>query len=141
MRLRRLIACLLVMAVLGVACADDADPGGSGATPAPPTGVPSIATDVPPSEPAGATSPDEAALGLYQAWLDGDTNTAAGFATPQAINELFAHPGSEIQFNSCSQTGSKYRCFFYYEGGGLNMNVEGSVTTGYLVTKAFFIAD
>jgi hypothetical protein len=141
MRLRSLVVCLVIVAAVGAACGDDAAPVEPGATSPAPTALPSVATEAPPSEPAGATSPDDAALGLYNAWLEGDADAAVAFATPQAIAELFAHPGNEIQFNSCSQTGSKYRCFFYYEGGGLNMNVEGSVTTGYLVTKAFFIAD
>lgn len=138
MRLRILLGCVVVVVLAG-ACGKDDSPG---PVASPLASVAQSQIAPPPSSPApGATTADAAALGLYNAWLDGDTGAAAAFATPQAINELFAHPGNEIQFNSCSRTGTKYRCFFYYEGGGLNMDVEGSVTSGFLVTKAFFVAD
>lgn len=124
---------------MGAACGDDGDPPAASKSPKVP--ATSTAPSVAPSPAAGAGSPEDAALGLYQAWLDGDPDAAAASATAQAVNELFAHPASEIDFNSCARTGSKHTCFFYYEGGGLNMVVEGSTTTGYLVTKAFFVAD
>jgi hypothetical protein len=142
MRRHLLVACAAV-ALLVVACGGD-DPKKAAPQTAPSpvaSAIPTTVSSAPPTEIPGASSPDEAALGFYGAWLEGDTAGAGVFATPQAVNELFAHQASEIQFNSCSRAGSKYRCFFYYEGGGLNMNVEGNPTSGYLVTKAFFIAD
>jgi hypothetical protein len=141
MRLGVASACLAAAVAL-VGC------GGDDTTPAAPeerpfTTVSTVPSAAPasPTVVAGASTPDDAALGLYNAWLDGDRDVAATYATPDPIEELFAQRPSEIQFNSCSPAGSKYRCFFYYEGGGLNMNVEGSSTAGFLVTKAFFIAD
>ena len=141
MRVRIAFVCVVV-ALFSAACGED-DPAPPVTTPPTPVAseAPSQTATPPASAPAGPTTVDAAALGLYNAWLDGDSEAAAAFATPQAINELFAHPGSEVQFNSCSQVGSKYRCFFYYEGGGLNMDVEGNATSGFRVIKAFFIAD
>ena len=141
MRLGAVCACAAVALSFAGCGADDATPAAPRERPFTTVSTVPSAAPASPTALAAATTPDEAALGFYDAWLDGDATAAATFATPQAVNELFAHQASEIQFNSCSSAGSKYRCFFYYEGGGLNMNVEGSSTTGFLVTKAFFIAD
>lgn len=141
MRVAALCLCVAIALLAGGCGRDDAQTTTPG-NPSPLASAAATATAIAPTAPSvGATTPDEAALGLYRSWLDDDASTASQFATPQAVNELFAHPSSRIQFNSCSPSGAKYRCFFYYEGGGLNMNVEGSATSGYQVTKAFFIAD
>ena len=143
MRARTIVAVsVAALAVLG-ACGDDTEPR---ATTPPNSPAPSIdAITNPPTtiaeSPAGAATPDDAALTLHDHWVAGDSASALETATQQAINELFAHPGNPLDFQGCIREGSRHTCFFYYEGGGLNMIVTGSPADGYLVTKAFFIAD
>jgi hypothetical protein len=101
-------------------------------------------TSAPPATPSklpGAATPDDAALTLHDHWVAGDASAAAETATKRAVAELFAHQGNPLEFMGCIREGSKHTCFFYYEGGGLNMIVEGDPAGGYLVTKAFFVAD
>lgn len=95
---------------------------------------------IPPSPP-GAPTPDEAARTLHDHWVAGDSVAALDTATQRAVNELFAHPGDPLDFQGCIREGTQHTCFFYYEGGGLNMIVRGNPADGYLVTKAFFVAD
>jgi hypothetical protein len=99
-----------------------------------------IPTPTPPSA-TGAASPDDAALTLHDHWVNADAAAALETATQQAVNELFAHPGNPLDFQGCIREGTRHTCFFYYEGGGLNMIVTGGPAEGYLVTKAFFVAD
>lgn len=142
---KNLVAVVAVVVVALSACGDD-DPTPPRAKP-PKTVVPAPSIDAittpPPSvaPPAGATSPDEAALTMHEHWVEGDSTGALETATQQAVNELFAHPGNPLDFQGCIREGSQHTCFFYYEGGGLNMIVKGDPADGYLVTKAFFVAD
>lgn len=142
MRARKLTAVALIVAGALVACGDD-DPAPR-AKPAKSPAPTLDAITMPPSvapEPSGAPSPDDAAIALHDHWVNGDSDAALETATQQAVNELFAHPGGALDFEGCIREGPKHTCLFYYEGGGLNMIVHGNPADGYLVTKAFFIAD
>lgn len=145
------VACALVVVLAAGACGEDdatqrAKPAKT-LTPAPEldaitTPPPTVAPPTTlPASPAGALTPDEAARTLHDHWVDGDSAAALDTATQQAVNELFAHPGGALDFQGCIREGTKHTCFFYYEGGGLNMIVNGDPAEGYLVTKAFFVAD
>ncbi|HEY7873563.1 MAG TPA: hypothetical protein VIG64_00420 [Actinomycetota bacterium] len=144
---RRIATALIALALLAGACGDDeAEPQAKGPksnTPAPVEDA--LTTAAPPSpvapSPAGASTPDDAAITLHDHWVAGDATGALETATQQAVNELFAHPGNPLQFSGCIREGVKHTCFFYYEGGGLNMIVTGGPAEGYLVTKTFFVAD
>ena len=144
-KLAILIGAVAVLTFAG-ACGDDDEPAARGtrATTLSPTPTLDAITTPPPTippEPAGAATPDEAALTLHDHWVAGDATAALDTATQQAVNELFAHPGNPLDFQGCIREGAKHTCFFYYEGGGLNMIVRGNPADGYLVTKAFFVAD
>ena len=92
----------------------------------------------------GQESPAAAAQGLFDAWQQGDRDLAAQFATQGAIAELFTHEPSAMQFMPpCHELEDEpgTGCFFYYEGGGLNMVVGDSDVSGYFVTRTFFVAD
>jgi hypothetical protein len=41
----------------------------------------------------------------------------------------------------CNNRDAGFDCFYYYEGGGLNMRVEGGASAGYRVKSIYFIAD
>jgi hypothetical protein len=148
MTYRKLAAVLGAVALLAStgACADDDEQGPRAkpakTSPAAPT-IDAVTTPPPtvPSGPPGATTPDQAARTLHDHWVAGDSSAALETATQQAINELFAHPGNPLDFQGCIREGTEHTCFFYYEGGGLNMIVQGSPAEGYVVTKAFFVAD
>lgn len=134
---------LLALVVLGACGEDEAPPRAKPAktfSPAPELDAITPPPSIPPEQ-SGAATPDDAALTLHDHWVAGDAGAATETATQQAVNELFAHQGNPLEFMGCIREGSKQRCFFYYEGGGLNMIVEGDAAGGYLVTKAFFIAD
>jgi hypothetical protein len=148
MRIPKLgVVCALIAVLAAGACGDDESPQ---AAKLPKTGSPeqtlSAITD-PPLTPAftqtppTALTPDDAARTLHDHWVAGDSTAALETATQKAVNELFAHPGGALDFQGCIRKGSKHTCFFYYEGGGLNMIVRGSRAEGYLVSKAFFVAD
>jgi hypothetical protein len=142
MRTRTTITLAVVAAVAFAGCGDD-DPAPRAKPPKTFSPAPTLdaITTPPPAEPSGATSPDDAALTLHEHWVAGDSAAALETATQQAVNELFAHPGNPLDFQGCIREGSEHTCFFYYEGGGLNMIVSGDPADGYLVTKAFFVAD
>jgi hypothetical protein len=146
MKMRRLATGMFVVILALGACGEEERP--PRLTPRktlPPTAptLDAIPTPPPASPIAvpGAPTPDEAALTLHEHWVAGDGEAATETATQQAVNELFAHPGNPLDFTGCIREGSKHTCFFYYEGGGLNMVVGGNPADGYLVTKAFFVAD
>jgi hypothetical protein len=145
MKITRLwLVCALVV-LAGAACGEEEEPPrakpAKTMTPAPELDA---ITTPPPTfvpESPGAATPDDAARTLHDNWVAGDSAAALDSATQQAVNELFAHPGNPLEFTGCIREGVKHTCFFYYEGGGLNMIVNGSPAEGYLVTKAFFVAD
>jgi hypothetical protein len=106
-------------------------------TPSPePSAQPSVVDSA-----TGAASPKKAALGLHDAWNEDDRAAALDSATQAAINKLFAHNASKLKFSGCSPKHGRFICFFYYEGGGLDMIVKGTRSTGYLVTRTYFVAD
>jgi hypothetical protein len=91
---------------------------------------------------SGQDSPEAAAQGLYASWSIDDSAGATAFATAPAIEDLFATEFSgDLEFIGCEEQGLKFGCFYYYEGGGLNLIVRDSDAGGYLVTRAFFVAD
>ena len=150
---RSITAVALGMALVLGGCGDD-DPEPLGQLPknlspaptldaslTPPPLTPAYTPGADTSDEAGAATPDEAALTLHDHWVEGDSTAALETATQQAVNELFAHTGNPLDFQGCAREASRHTCFFYYEGGGLNMIVRGSPAKGYLVTKAFFVAD
>lgn len=89
----------------------------------------------------GAPSPEAAARRLYGYWLAEDPLGARAVASQEAIDQLFNSPPSEIEFTGCEPDAVTFVCFFYYEGGGLNIIVEPAAPNGYAATRAFFIAD
>lgn len=145
MRARSLFVALGIVVALGACGDDDPAPRAKPAktfTPAPTLdGITTPPPTVVAPSPVGAPTPDEAARTLHDHWVAGDPAAALDTATQQAVNELFAHPGNPLDFQGCIREGAQHTCFFYYEGGGLNMIVRGDPAEGYLVTKAFFVAD
>jgi hypothetical protein len=135
----------IALVVFGACGDDDAPLLGKPAKTLSPAPTLDAITSPPPAlgspSPPGAPTPDEAARTLHDHWVDGDAEAALDTATQQAVAELFAHPGSDLDFQGCIREGSQHTCFFYYEGGGLNMIVRGNPAEGYLVTKTFFVAD
>ena len=138
--------------LLGAACGDDGvepivTPSTVVETPIvvdTPTATPSLpGPTASPTGPAllGAPSPEVAARRLYGYWLAEDPLGARAVAQQDAIDQLFNSPPSEIEFTGCEPDGVKFVCFFYYEGGGLNIIVEPASPNGYAATRAFFIAD
>ena len=88
------------------------------------------------------TKAEDAAEGLFNAWKTKDRAAAANFAESAAITKLFSEGGPEgLQFQGCDRQGDTYLCSYYYEGGGLIMNVEGNGSDGYKVVSIEFIAD
>jgi hypothetical protein len=143
---RALVVVGMVVVIAFGACGDDearprAEPQTSATPEASPAPTLDAITTPPPAQPSGASTPDDAALTLHDHWVAGDSSAALETATQQAVNELFAHPGNPLDFQGCIREGSRHTCFFYYEGGGLNMIVMGDPATGYLVSKTFFVAD
>ena len=154
-------AVLALAAVALVACGgDDEEPQAEPtATPTPAAAsvapeTPPPASSAPPEETppadddgpsaAGQTNPRAAALGFYDAWVNGDRDLATSFATPEAIDELFMNQPGPMQFSPpCleNEDSPGYTCFFYYEGGGLNMIVGDSDFAGFFVTDIFYVAD
>ncbi len=89
------------------------------------------------------TNPEVAARGLYEAWKAGDRAKALKSASQAAVNRLFAQPwtSSDLQFMGCNNRDAGFDCFYYYEGGGLNLRVEGGASAGYRVESVEFIVD
>ncbi len=123
---------------------------GTPTVPTPTAPAPSITPTTPAPDPSefegpvvsGAPTPEAAAKGFHDRWVAGDSEGAIAFATVPAINQLFAYPsGNPLEYMGCEEEGSKFRCFYYYEGGGLNMVVRDSDAGGWLVTRAFFVVD
>ena len=77
--------------------------GGSSTKVGPTTSVaPPSTTAIPPSSTTlpGPTNPEGLARGLFDAWKAGDRGAAARFATPSAVNEVFARPFKQVQTNA-----------------------------------------
>ena len=67
--------------------------------------------------------------------------SASGYATQAAIDEAFAQQRADASFTGCTEEGDHFVCFFYYEGGGLNMTVVDSDAYGFIVIDIKYIAD
>jgi hypothetical protein len=90
-----------------------------------------------------ASRPEAAAQGLYNAWKRNSRRAALQVATQSAVNKVFKtrYTGPGWQFQGCEKKGAGYNCFYYYEGGGVNMRVTGSSRAGYRVSTVSFVAD
>ena len=94
------------------------------------TAIPSSSTTLP-----GPTNPEGIARGLFNAWKAGDRGTAARFATPSALNEVFARPFKQVQtsagptdqykFKACQvqASGSAGVCTFTAQDSELDMTI------------------
>lgn len=118
-------------------------------SPESPSPSPSFESPVPteapsPSPTFRATSPEQAATLLYAAWKASDRSAAGRVASPAAVDELFARPwtGPDLQFMGCSnESTGTYLCSWYYEGGAMQMTVQGGASAGWFVENIGFIAD
>lgn len=90
---------------------------------------------------AGLPTPRQAALHFYDDWHAQDESAASGYATQDAIDELFSHQPSNMEFMGCSEEGDYFSCFFYYEGGGMNMTIVDTDAYGHVVTDIGYVAD
>ena len=91
------------MAVGGALLLTACGGGGSTTKVGPTTSVaPPSSTAIPPSSTTlpGPTNPEGLARGLYDAWKAGDRAAAARYATPSAVNEVFARPFKQVQTNA-----------------------------------------
>jgi hypothetical protein len=90
-----------------------------------------------------ASKPEAAARGLYNAWKNNNRRAALQVASQSAVNKVFRtrYTGPGWQFNRCEKRGAGYNCFYYYEGGGVNMRVTGGPRSGYRVNSVSFVAD
>ena len=146
-------ALVLASVALLVACGDDGEAPPRAAptvtvtttvTPAPVVETPEP-TETPPATPsdtslAGLSSPELAAQRLYDDWHAQDREFASTYTAPAAVEVLFAQPPGPMEFVGCEPIAGAYDCFYYYEGGGLNIEVvEGE--EGYSVQSVLFIAD
>ena len=171
--MRRLAPLLLLLLPLLVACGSDGKKttaGVSGSSSSSTnevvtTSIPSVtarptstsqpsATSTPPTNPSTtapttATAPEsaeDAARGLVERWGASDRSGAAAFATPEAIDTLFANDGTgnTWMFQGCDGVAGGAVCFFSFEGGGTNMHVQNLGTigqTGFRVDEIRFVAD
>ena len=147
--MRRWVACTVVVAGIAMwACGDGASPQPVATVtvyetvlPTQPAVSPTTAPSPESTDTTGASSPQDAARGLYDRWQDGDEAGALEVATPATVSELFGYTPSVIEFTGCTERRAQFLCSFIYEGGALSMTVEGDPTAGYLVVRARFIAD
>ena len=149
-------AVTLVLVVLG-ACGGDDGPAAQ-ATPTPPLTTTPLVSEAPVTEApaasaapateepyagptAGKNTPEEAARAFYADWGELDRLSASGYATQAAIDEAFAQQRAQATFSGCNEDDLQFVCFYYYEGGGLNIMVADSDAYGWIVTDTFYIAD
>ncbi len=97
------------------------------------------------TRPAGERTPEEAAVGLYQAWLTDDRTAARDFATEDVIDEVFPHPGGGLDDHlltglGCRQAEGGHRCILEHFGGGRTWRV-GTVAGERRVTGQEVVAD
>ena len=152
--MNRFLAPVLASAVLLIACGDDPEAPAEAVptvtvtttvTPAPVVETPAPTETTPAAPPedgslAGLSSPELAAQRLYDDWHAQDREFASTYAAPAAVDVLFAQSPGPMEFIGCEPAGDAYDCFYYYEGGGLNIEVvEGE--EGYSVQSVLFVAD
>ncbi|HEX8650672.1 MAG TPA: hypothetical protein VF708_07510 [Pyrinomonadaceae bacterium] len=91
------------------------------------------------------SKPELAAQRLYSAYKHCNRVAALKAASSPAVRTLFrknCQPGDpKWEFMGCERTGTSFSCSYYYEGGGVNMNVVRSAPTSYSVKSVSFIAD
>ena len=148
--MQRRTRALFAAAALGVvfataACTDDSD--GDDARDTTTTSTAERVTTTAPSttRPSGpAQSPEAAAKGLFDAWMNADRNGASRFARPQPINELFSHPNTgdvEYADQGCAPQGGQFVCSWTYPGGVLQMTVEAVPGGGFVVDDIIYRVD
>ncbi|MDQ3951801.1 MAG: hypothetical protein M3279_02380 [Actinomycetota bacterium] len=146
-----LAAATSVVVVLG-ACGGDDEPAAratstpAATTPPPASEAPAESAAPATAEPyagptAGKDTPQEAAQAFYADWGELDGASASGYATQAAIDEAFAQQRAQATFSGCTEDGLQFICFYYYEGGGLNITVVDSDAYGWIVTDVGYIAD
>lgn len=90
----------------------------------PSTTVDPTSTTVPP--PARSPSPDDAARGLWEAYVRNDTNAATGFASREVVQVLFSVPYAppEGEFKGCSPDGDAFLCRYTQPTAEYKMTVQ-----------------
>ncbi|MBA2496218.1 MAG: hypothetical protein H0V33_03835 [Acidimicrobiia bacterium] len=104
-----------------------------------PAPTPTVVVD----DDARFSRPGDAAAHLYQAWRDGDPDSAAVAADADAVDTLFARSWRQPGFtgSECTEESSDtHRCFMDGEGESLVFGVTGTSRSGYRVTSASFVA-
>jgi hypothetical protein len=153
--MKKTLLCVGAALLLGLgACGGDDEPAAEAtpsptpvATTAPPASEAPPASSAPASEEphagptAGKETPQEAAQAFYADWGELDRASASGYATRAAIDEAFGQQRAQAEFMDCLEEADHFVCFYYYEGGGLNIIVRDSDAYGFVVTDVFYIAD
>ena len=88
-------------------------------------------------------SPETTAKGLLSAYKSCNRTAALKFASPAAVRKLFKNcttEGVKVDFMGCEKQGKAYSCFYYYEGGGINLRVV-KYGNGYRVVSVGYVAD
>ena len=149
--MRHLAKVLIALVILTAACSDDDEPASSSTSTSSSTTV-----EVPGSIGPGATSttsagqspgitrqttPDGAAVHLFQAWKRGDRRDAARFSSSSAVDSLFAHPYAEPEpaFDGCAAEADHHNCTYRAGNYTLLFRVEGGASAGYRVERVDYI--
>lgn len=95
---------------------------------------------------AAAASAQSVARALLRAYRDCNRAAAQRYATPATVRKLFGpncQPGgAKVQFMGCERgRGAGYTCFYYYEGGGINLRLVPGGPSGYRAVSVNFVAD
>lgn len=164
--MRRLLPLLLASALVLGACGGDDD--GEAATTSEPnatttagapssttastaeatatTSAPAPTSEAPPGP--GPTTPEEAATGLFDAWVAGDQVAAAQVASDPVVAELFSRSGAGADatntFAGCFEDDGGepvFRCSYIFEGGAMTFLVGDSDAFGFVVIGLEFTAD
>lgn len=124
------------------------DDDGGGASSSTASTVEDASTSTSTTEPAGsADTPEDAALGLYGAWVAGDESAVPGFAEQAAVDTLFAEDGAgfdaEAEDQGCTadDPAASWSCTWTSGDRTLTMRVEGSDDDGWRVVSATFEPD
>jgi peptidoglycan hydrolase-like protein with peptidoglycan-binding domain len=90
-------------------------------------------------------SPDLAAAHLFDAWGARDRATALSGATQAAVDLLLRGQRGALTGAGCAPDDTlgagHHICTYLFEGGGVNLQVEGDDLDGYYVESASFFAD
>lgn len=135
-----------LLALAGTACSKDKSTDNDTAADTTTTAAAAPTTTTSVTAPNGpVTTPDAAAKGLFAAWQRGDQNDASHYARQRAITAIFSHPNTgdvKYQNQGCSPEGGQFVCSWTYEGGAMQMTVEGVLgNSGYVVDNVTYIAD